>query len=100
MLDCAGDKDHAPQEIRLPPLQLLVKADPVEFRHAEIAEDEVVGLVLDLFEGNPTVDGHVDLIPFGGQRVGYRLSDEGPEPVAASSAGRDDLSSLQPILSP
>src|SRR5712692_843806 len=77
MLGCARDKDHAPQEFRLPPLQLLVEADPVEFRHAEIAEDEVVGSILDFLEGTLTVHGHVDLIPFGGQGVGQRLSYEG-----------------------
>jgi hypothetical protein len=52
--------------IQPPPLQLLVEAGPVEFRHAEIAEDEVVGLVLDLLEGTLTVDGHVDLMSVGG----------------------------------
>src|SRR5215813_1759836 len=62
VFDGAGDQDYAPQEIRLPPLQLLTEADPVEFWHAEIAEDEVVGSIVDLFKCMLTVDGHVDLI--------------------------------------
>jgi hypothetical protein len=61
----------------LPPLRFLVEANPIELRHPEIAEDEAVGSVLDLFESNPTIGGSVDLILVSGQRVGQQLSYEG-----------------------
>jgi len=47
MLACTGDEDQAPQEVRLPPLQLPVEAHSVEFGHSEIAENEIISLLLD-----------------------------------------------------
>src|SRR6266545_3684535 len=73
----AGDDDHAPQQMGVPPLQLPVKADSVELGHAEIAEDAVIFLGLDLLEGQPAIVGDVDLVPFVGQDAGYHLRDGG-----------------------
>jgi len=52
----------------VPPLQLPVKADSVELRHAEIAENEVILLSLDLLEGQPALSA-MSTCAFVGQEL-------------------------------
>src|SRR5713101_1439434 len=72
-----GDDDKAPQKIGQPSRELPVEAHPVELRHAEIAEDEVIVPYVDLLEGQPAVAGQVDFVSFVGQYGGQHPSDGG-----------------------
>src|SRR6266481_2252607 len=69
---CADEED-AREERGLPPFDLAVEADPVELRHAEVADDQIVGPRLDLVEGEEPVRRRLDLVPVRFQHLGDDL---------------------------
>src|SRR6266540_3550116 len=76
LLGGARDEDHPAQEIWPTPFQLAVEFEPIQLGHEQIAEDEFVGLLLDLLEREPAVGRGVDLVALGGQHVDHHVGDE------------------------
>jgi len=59
----------------VPAFDLPVQARPVERGHSEIAEDEVVRLVLDLIERREPVGGGGHPVAVEGQQIGQQSGD-------------------------
>src|SRR5574342_970933 len=73
----SADEEQAREKLGPPPFDLPVEANPVEFRHAEVADDQVVGPRLDLVEGEAPVRGRLHLIPIRFQHLDEHLGNGG-----------------------
>src|SRR5215470_2636193 len=62
----------APRQLGLAALELTVETRPVELRHAQIAEDQIVRPALDVGQGGQTVDRDVHGVPIRRQDVGHQ----------------------------
>ena len=90
-------ENEAPTELRRVLLQRPVEAGSVQFRHAQITEDQVIGTLLEPRQGQLSVGRCVDRVAVATQQPGQRFDNAGssstsrmawPETGAAPRPGR------------
>src|SRR5215475_8840659 len=62
-LRAARHEGDAARQLGPPALELAVETWPVQLRHAQIAQDQVIGAALDVSQGGQAVDGDVHRVP-------------------------------------
>ena len=72
-----GQEDEPLAGLRIAALQRPIEARPVQFRHAQITQDQIIRALLELHERQPAVGRSVHGVAVALQQMRQRLGDAG-----------------------